>query len=217
VYGLADVSETTDVPTTLLTERDAYRIAIACAGPGPLTYRLHAPPSGVSFPVEPPGAALISTSTVVDCDGKAHVDVLRFPYAAGADVSIDAPAGTAWRIATALEDPPIAVPKDGHGWGLPIAVGPNFDLTDSVDEWSGTFAKTTRVRLVVTCYGGTSVDITIKDTDTGDEARGSAPCVTGRATVTVIPVSAPGRSFAVTAASHGPMWLSVAIQQALDQ
>ncbi|HET7030492.1 MAG TPA: hypothetical protein VFI34_08270 [Candidatus Limnocylindrales bacterium] len=214
-YTRPDVVESADVPSLFLTDRDSYRIALSCAGPGPLTFRLHSPPAGVTDPVEPPGAALVSTATLVECDGAIHVDTLRFPYPAGADVAIDAPAGTAWRIATAFEDPPIHGPADDKNWGLPIGVGPNLELTPSEDQWNGTFPETVRVRLVVTCYGGTSVDVTLREKETGDETIGSAPCATGRPTVTVIPVAQPGRSFDVTATTHGPMWLSVFIQQSL--
>ena len=191
-------------------------MAVACAGPGPLTYELRAP-LGVSPPVGD-GAALASVATTVECDGAAHLDVVRFPFVIGADVWITAPSGTAWKLAGAWQDPPIHMPADGNGWGLPIAVGPNLELTEAVNTWNGTFAKATRVRVVVTCYGGTSVDVTVREAETGDAVEGSAPCATGRAVMTVMPGDLTGRSFDITTATHGsPMWLSVALQQAIDR
>jgi len=196
-----------------LSIRDAYRIAVSCAGPAPLTYRLQSPPLGVTDPVEPVGAALTSVATTVECDGGVHVDEVRFPFSIGADVWIDAPAGTAWRAAASFEDPPIHTAKDEDGWNLGIGIGPNLLMDPESDHSGAKLPKANRVRVVVTCLGGTGVDVVLRDEDTGLETSGFAPCTAGQTTETIIPVAAPGRNFSLDTSSHGAMWLAVTIQQ----
>jgi hypothetical protein len=212
-FGLREV-DVAQVPVMDLSIRDAYRIAVSCAGPAPLTYRIQSPPMGVTDPVEPDGAALRSVANTVECDGDVHVDVVHFPFSIGADVWIDAPSGTAWRIAASFEDPPIKAPQDGDGWKLGIGIGPNLIMDPQPDHSGATIARANRIRVVVTCLGGTGVDIVLRDEDTGLETVGSAPCEPGKATTTIIPVAEPGRRFSLDTTQHGAMWLVVTIQQA---
>jgi hypothetical protein len=211
-YGLRDV-ESSPLPVMDLPVRDAYRIAVSCAGPAPLTYRLQSPPMGITDPVEPDGAALGSVATTVGCDGDVHVDVVHFPFSIGADVWVDAPIGTAWRMATSLEDPPIKPPQDGDGWKLGVGIGPNLFLDPEPDHSRVTLPKANRVRVVVTCLGGTGVDVVLRDEDTGVQTVGTAPCEPDQATTTIIPVAEPGRDFSLDTTQHGAMWLVVTIEQ----
>jgi hypothetical protein len=204
---------TADVPVMDLSIRDAYRIAFSCAGPGPLTYRLQSPPFGVTDPVEPAGAALASLSTTVECDGGVHVDVVRFPFSIGAGVWVDAPQGTAWRMSAAFEDPPIANIRDGGGWKMGFGLGPNLWLDPQPDHTGLKFAVETQVRLAITCRGGESVDVTLRNDETGEQTSGTAPCAPGKTTVTLIPVAFTGRSFTLDDVPHGGMWLAITLQQ----
>jgi hypothetical protein len=209
-YGLTAITATS-LPVTSLSFRDAFRIAVSCAGPGPLTYRLVAPlnvlPAGDDW-------ALNDVATTVECDGGTHVDVVRFPFSTGADVWIEAPEGTAWRLAAAFEGPPIQAPKDGGGWTLGVGLGPNLIFDPQPDTGEVGLAASNRIRVVVTCLGGTGVDIVVREKVTGAATTGTASCEPGRTTVTVIPVAAPGRDFFVESDPHGAMWLAVTIQQA---
>jgi hypothetical protein len=209
-YGLSAITATS-LPVASLSFRDAFRIAVSCAGPGPLTYRLAAPqnvlPAGDDW-------ALNDVATTVECDGGTHVDVVRFPFSTGADVWIEAPEGTAWRLAAAFEDPPIQAPKDGDGWTLGVGLGPNLVFDPQPFTGEVGLAASNRIRVVVTCLGGTGVDIVVREKVTGAEATGTASCEPGRTTVTVIPVAAPGRDFFVASDPRGAMWLAVTVQQA---
>ena len=193
--------------------RDAYRIAVSCAGSGPLTYALR--PSENVTPTVGDGAALVNVATTAECDGGTHVDIVRFPFVIGADVWISAPTGTAWRIAAAFEDPPIHTAPDGDGWTTGIGLGPNLWLypQDPVDVSQMSFKTASRVRIVVTCLGGSAVDVSLRNLDTGLETTGTAACVVGSATTTIIPVEAAGRRFELRTTRDGAMWLAVNVQQ----
>jgi hypothetical protein len=211
-FGSPDV----DGPPILamdLNIRDSFRVAVSCAGPGPLTYALR-PPENTTPPIGD-GAVLANVATTVECDGGTHVDIVRFPFVIGADVWISAPTGTAWRIAAAMEDPPITSAPDGDGWGLGIGLGPDLWLYpgDPVDRSQMSIKTANRVRLVVTCLGGRSVDVDLRDLDTGIETTGTASCKVGSATTTIIPVDGPGRRFELRTTRDGAMWLAVTLQQ----
>ena len=194
-----------------LSFKDAFRIAVSCAGPVPLRYRLAAP---IGSTIADDRWAATNIAMTVQCDGGTHVDELRFPFSTGADVWIEDPAGSAWRIAAAWEDPPIASAPDGDGWGLGIGLGPNLWLVPTdPDVAEMSFEEANRVRLYVTCLGGTSVDLELRDLDTNALTTGTALCRDGSATDTIIPVDEPGRRFALRTAIHGPMWLAVTLQQ----
>jgi hypothetical protein len=212
VYDSPDRRPTEPSVVMGLTVRDAFRIAVTCAGPGPMTYELR-PPSGVT-PTVGERAALGNVAIAVECDGRAHLDVVHFPFATGTDLWIEAPNGTAWRMAAAFEDPPITSPKDEKAWTLGVGMGPNLSFDPIEDEGVVTIPTSNRVRVVVTCFGGTGVDILIRDEDSGVETTGSAGCQTAEKRITVIPVEAPGRRFKISTISHGPMWLAVTLQQA---
>lgn len=202
-----------DEPTLVsyVNARDAYRIATSCAGPGPLTFVLRAP-----FGISPPngdGAALSEVATIVACDGGVHLDVIRFPFAIGADVWIDAPNGTAWRFAAAWEDPPIQALKDGDGWKQGFGLGRDLRLDSETNQSTLTFQTPVRARIVVTCRGGTGVDILAHDRDSGHDTPFSAPCQVGETIVSVGPEFDSVRSIDLTVSNHGAMWLLVSVQQ----
>jgi hypothetical protein len=192
--------------------RDGYRVAVSCAGPGPLTYSLRWPDI-LAQPVDvTTGTANIATT--VECDGAAHVDVVRFPFVSGADVFISAPAGTAWRIVAAFEDPPITEPSNGDGWKEGFGLGPDLRMLSETDTSTLTFADPVRARIVVTCRGGTSVEVLAHDRDSGLETPFTAPCRIGETTASVGPTLDDVRDIDLTVSNHGSMWLIVSIQQA---
>jgi hypothetical protein len=213
VFGSPDASPAPAVLAMHLGIRDSFRIAVSCAGSGPLTYALR--PTENVTPTVGAGEVLVNVATTVECDGGTHLDVVRFPFVIGADVWISAPTGTAWRIAAAFEDPPIDTAPDGDGWTIGIGLGPNLWLSpqDPVDVGQMSFKTASRVRIVVTCLGGSGVDVSLRDLDSGAETTGTAACVAGSPTTTIIPVEAPGRRFELRTTRDGAMWLAVNLQQ----
>jgi hypothetical protein len=94
-----------------------------------------------------------------------------------------------------------------------VGIGPNLFLDPEPDHARVTLPKANRVRVFVTCLGGTGVDVVLRDEDTGIQTVGTAPCKPDQATTTIIPVAEPGRDFSLDTTQHGAMWLVVTIEQ----
>jgi len=102
-----------------------------------------------------------------------------------------------------------AAPRTGQTSLPPSNMAHSLSLSAGV-----TLPKSIPVRIVITCLGGTGVDVVLRDDDTGTETAASAVCRYGEVTQTVTPVDAPGRRFTMSTTQHGAMWLAVTIQQA---
>jgi hypothetical protein len=189
--------------------RDQYQFRASCAGSAAIAYH-----TGVSDPKSP---FVPDSTTLVPCDGEVHDMIWRPGDRPGPDVFVTAPEGTEWRLQLTADPAPITTaPDEGH-WSEVISSGPRF-VADDLDEAivGRLTGKNALARVVVSCQGGTSVDVSVRRGDqTGSLQTFTAPCGDQAAT-TVGEAFVPDENggFTVEVVPHGRMWTAVTVQQA---
>jgi len=189
--------------------RDRYQFRASCAGSPAIAYLIGS--------LGPNGESLPDTTTLVPCDGAIHEMTWRPGNRPGPEVYVTAGPGTAWRLLLTADPAPITTAPDEGTWSEVISSGPRF-VADDLDEAivGRLTGKNTLARVVVSCQGGTSVDVSVSRGDqTGSLQTFTAPCG-DQATTTVGEAFVPDENggFTVEVAPHGRMWTAVTVQQA---
>jgi len=189
--------------------RDRYLIRASCSGSPAMAYHVG------SF--DPSGPSVPDSTTYVACDGDLHEMVWRPGARPSPDVFVSAPQGTAWRLLVTADPAPIGIAKDDGGWTAMISSGPRFGADDLNEMLVGRLTgKNTLARIVISCQGGTSVDVSVSRGDqTGDLQSFTANCGDQPVTIVGDPI-VPDESgeLSVEVDPHGRMWTAVTIQQA---
>jgi hypothetical protein len=189
--------------------RRSYRVLTSCAGPGPVRYLFG------SRAQDGPGGINASSTTAVACDGAMHTDDLGLTERNGAQIYVLADPRVVWRVMVASEIPPVSVAADDTRWAMREATGPTVQLADrSYSMSSGLEGAERDIRVVVSCLGGTGVEVTVYDIDTAQTAVGSFHVACGGSDpVTVaktFTLRHPG--YIVEVQPTGEMWLAATVQ-----
>lgn len=197
--------------------RDGYRVQVACAGPANLRYTLGRTILGTGTADDGTIDAFLTTE--VECDGLTHLDTIGIVFPSGADVFVTADERLAWGISVTAEAPPIALEPDGGGWGLAIGAGPNLDFDGQPSGLSSMedTSATTEIRVVVTCLGGSFVDVRVHAREFEDPplAEFRADCRGDEAQTTAETIRIDTPTFLIETDPDGKMWLAVTVQQRL--
>jgi hypothetical protein len=201
----------TIVPVELgpVPPRRSYRVLTSCAGPGPVRYVLGSRSGDGSLAID------AYVTTAVACDGTVQVDDLGLTERNGAQVFVIADPRVVWRVMVASDLPPVALAANDATWGMREAIGPTVELGDtSYSLSSGLEGKERDIRVVVTCLGGTGVDVTVHDVDTSQPAVGSfhVDCRGPDATTIAKVFTLRHPEYIVEFQPRGEMWLAGTVQ-----
>ena len=197
--------------------RDRYRVEVACAGPSTLRYTLGSTIRGTGTAKDGTIDAFVTTE--VECDGLTTLDAIDIPLPVGAEVFVTADERLAWRVSVLAEAPPIALEPNGGGWGMAIGAGPDLHFDGMPAGLSSMSDPTvvTEIRVVVTCLGGSFVDVKVHAREWEDPplAAFRADCSAGEAQTTAQTVRLTTPTFLVETDPEGKMWLAVTVQERL--
>ena len=189
--------------------RDRSHFRASCAGPSAIAYHI-----GFDDPNNP---FLPESTTLVPCDGAVHEMGFRPGNRPEPDVLVTAPAGTAWRLLVSADRPPIATARDEAGWAKVISSGPRFGADDLSESIVGRVTGGSRLaRVVVSCQGGTSIDVSVGRGDqVGDPVQTFRAACGERASTTIGEPFTPDENggFTIDAEPHGRMWTAITVQQ----
>jgi hypothetical protein len=189
--------------------RRSYRVLTSCAGPGPIRYVFGSRAQDGSTVID------ATSTTAVACDGAVHTDDLGLTERNGSQIFVLADPRIAWRVMVASDIPPIALAANDATWGMREAIGPTVEFADTPYSLSSALeGKERDIKVVVTCFGGTSVDVTVHDVDTTQPAVGSfhVDC-SGSVPTTTAKVFTLGRpEYIVEVQPRGEMWLVATVQ-----
>ncbi|HEY7969843.1 MAG TPA: hypothetical protein VID95_07585 [Candidatus Limnocylindrales bacterium] len=189
--------------------RDRYQFRASCAGSPAIAYHV-----GFSDPKSP---FVPDSTTLVPCDGAIHDMTWRPGDRPNPDVFVTAPEGSSWRLLLSADPAPIVTTPDEGGWTSAMSSGPRFVADDLNESLVGRLTgKNTIARVVVSCQGGTSVDVSVSRGDqTGSLQTFTAPCSDGAATTVGEPfIPDANGGYTVDVNPHGRMWTAVTVQQA---
>jgi hypothetical protein len=188
--------------------RRSYRVLTSCVGPGPLRYLFGSQAQDGSLAID------ATVVTAVACDGAVHIDDLGLALRNGGQIFVVADPEVVWRVMVASEIPPVAIAKDDATWGMREAIGPTVQLFNyPLSVSSGLEGKERDIRVVVTCLGGTSVDVSVHDVDTTQPAVGSLHVDCGPDPTTVAKVfTLRHPAYIVEVTPTGEMWLAATVQ-----
>jgi hypothetical protein len=199
------------VPAELqgVAPRRSYLVLTSCAGPGPIRYAFGSRGDGGSIAID------ATLTTDVACDGAVHVDDLGLVLREGAQIFVVADPRVVWRVMVASETPPVSTAKDDATWSLREAIGPTVQFANyPISLSSGLEGKERDIRVVVTCLGGTAVDVTVHDVDTTQPDVGSlhVDC-SGPDPITVAKIfTLRHPDYIVEVVPTGEMWLAATVQ-----
>ncbi|HEY7133339.1 MAG TPA: hypothetical protein VH440_13880 [Candidatus Limnocylindrales bacterium] len=188
--------------------RDRYVFRASCIGSETMAYH-----TGVYDPASP---FVPDTTTVVPCDGLVHEMAWRPGSRPEPDVLVTAADGTAWRLLLTADPSPIGTARDGDGWSEVISSGPRFVADDLDEALVGRLTDGNQLaRVVVSCQGGTSVDVAVSRGDqTGSLQAFTATCGDQPTTRIGEPFGPDENGgFTVDVKPHGRMWTAVTVQE----
>ena len=190
--------------------RLSYRILTSCAGPGPIRYLFG------SRAQDGPLAIEATSTTAVACDGAVHADDLGLAERNGAQIFVVADPRVVWRVMVAAEIPPVSIARNDATWTMREAIGPTVELADnySLSLSSGLEGKERDIRVVISCLGGTGVEVTVHDLDPTKPAVGSfhVDCSGPDPTTVAKTFTLHHPEYIVEVQPTGEMWLAATVQ-----
>jgi hypothetical protein len=105
---------------------------------------------------------------------------------------------------------------DGGGWTMSGAIGPSLEFEPhSYGMSSAVEGRVPEIRVVVSCFGGHSVHVTVASGKQISVPAGSftAACEPDRALTSSMTFRLPTAGFDVTAMPDSKMWLVVTVQE----
>lgn len=189
--------------------RRSYRVLTSCAGPGPVRFLFGSRAQDGSLAID------ATSTTAVACDGAVHADDLGLVERNGAQIFVVADPRVVWRVMVASETPPVSTTADDATWGQHEAIGPTLDLAATSYSMSSALeGKERDIRIVISCLGGTGVDVTVHDLDTTLPPVGSfhVDCGGSNPTTAAKIVKLRHPEYIVEVAPTGEMWLAATVQ-----
>jgi hypothetical protein len=200
-----------DTTTSLgtLPRRPVYHAQASCLGAPSMAWLIGAQDSRITV--------FVDTTTIVPCDGRVHAADLSFGEMNWQDVFVLANPATDWHLLVTVQPPPISTAPEEPGWTLSTDAGPIYTFADTAWGLVGdAHRESTRIRVIVTCLGGTSVDVAV----TSNLVQGSppfrsysVPCQADAPTTSTEVITAPDGSWDVETTMHGRMWFAATVQQ----
>ena len=205
---LAPLGASPPVELAPVPPRWSYRVLTSCVGPGPLRYLFGSRAQDGSLAID------ATLATDVACDGAVHVDDLGLALRNGGQIFVLADPQVVWRVMVASEIPPVAIARDDATWGMREAIGPTVQISNYPLSLSSALdGKQRDIRVVITCLGGTGVDVTVHDVDTTQPAVGSLHVDCGRDPTTVSKIfTLRHPAYIVEVTPAGEMWLAATVQ-----
>jgi len=197
-------------PTVLggIPTRASGSVLASCAGPEPIRVTID-PNEYLPTDVES------TTEIWVPCDGRLHTDDLAFALTGGV-LTVRADPRVVWQAALVGDASPITLDEGDHDWQTIMGIGPNLLLHPVGSSLSDAVSGTDhRVRVVVSCQGGSRVEVVVSGgrTVSQEVGRFTVPCTSDGATTVSQVFQLPSAGFNVDATPDGGMWLAVAAQE----